>query len=129
MTEPSTGRPVEPLLWGALALACAGGAALYGWLSAEWAGSILLALAGVLAAVMAGYLAFRVRLDRAEAAREEPEDDAPYLPSSSVWPLELGAGMTLTLAGFAMGLWILLPGLVLVTHSLLGFLMQSRRRA
>jgi hypothetical protein len=109
------------------------------WSSWEAAGTVLLFLVAGLFAIVAGYLAFHERLARLEA-REAAEsaladDEVPieepsvqYLPHSSIWPLELGAGMTLTLCGFAMGSWVLVPGLVVTIHASIGWLMQSRRR-
>ena len=89
-------------------------------------------------AIVAGYLAFHERLARLEAreaAASLTDDDVPveepdeqYLPHASIWPLELGAGMTLTLCGFAMGSWVLVPGLVVTIHASIGWLLQSRRR-
>jgi hypothetical protein len=35
----------------------------------------------------------------------------------------------LTLAGIAIGWWVLLPGAALLAHSLIGFATQSRDRA
>jgi hypothetical protein len=113
------------------------GALGYGiWASWEPAGTALLFLCSALFAIVAGYLWFHERLGRSEAAARAAGDDdvrlveaeEPYLPHASIWPLEVGGGMTLTFCGFAMGRWILIPGLVLLLHGLLGWILQSRRR-
>ena len=106
------------------------------WSSWEAAGTVLLFLVAGLFAIVAGYLAFHERLARLEARESSlTDDDVPveepdtqYLPHASIWPLELGAGMTLTLCGLAMGSWVLVPGLVVTIHASIGWLLQSRRR-
>jgi hypothetical protein len=116
------------------------GALGYGiWANWEPAGTALLFLCSALFAIVAGYLWFHERLGRTEAAAraagDSGDDDVrlaeaeePYLPHASVWPLEVGGGMTLTFCGLAMGRWVLIPGLVLLFHGLGGWILQSRRR-
>ncbi len=128
---------VETRLYGAFAVLLFFGAVGYAiWSSWEAAGSVLLFLCAGFFVIVAGYLAFMGRLARTEAreatagpsAETVGEDEEPYLPHASIWPLELGAGMTLALAGFALGWWIFIPGLVVTVHSLGGWLVQSRNR-
>ena len=57
----------------------------------------------------------------------DPEGEL-YLPITSVWPLGIGIGGALCLAGVAVGWPLLLPGIALLAHSVIGFAAQSRRR-
>jgi hypothetical protein len=130
---------VEVALFVALAVFLVSGGVLYGILSGEAAGTVLLILTGAFAGIVAGYLAFQDRLARTAAGREgagrevseegaEGEEEA-YLPHTSIWPFEMGAGMAATLAGVVLGWAVLVPGVVLLVHSVLGWIGQSRRRA
>jgi hypothetical protein len=126
----------EIVIFGLLAVANFGGGLVYGiWSHWEETGVVLLFLSAGLAVITAGYLAFQIRLarseDRAEREGHEPGSmlvEEPFLPHESVWPLELGAGMTLALCGFVLGLWVLVPGVVLTGHAVLGWTIQSRVR-
>jgi hypothetical protein len=137
---PSRARfQVEVAVFVALAVFLVSGGILYGLLSDEAAGTVLLTLTGGFAGIVAGYLAFQDRLDRTAAGREragpegaeegaEGEEEA-YLPHASIWPFEMGVGLATTLAGVVLGWAVLVPGLVLLVHSVLGWIGQSRRRA
>jgi hypothetical protein len=118
-------------VWVVLAVLLSLGGVVYGVWSNEWAGTALLVLVGAFAGIIGGYVAFEARFVRAPERADAPssESSEPYLPHQSVWPLELGAGMTLALSGFALGLWVLVPGLVLIAHSLVGWVRQSRTRS
>lgn len=148
MAEPSDRAPAvwrlsgtEVRIYGAFFVLLVIGAFGYAiWSSWDAAGTVLLFLVAGLFAIVAGYLAFHERLARLESREaqqqattadgevviEEPADQ--YLPHSSIWPLELGAGMTLTLLGFVLGSWVLVTGLLVTAHSIAGWLIQSRRR-
>jgi hypothetical protein len=140
MTRPlGKGTLPEVVIFGLLAVGNFGGGLIYGlWSHWEETGVVLLWLSAGLALITAGYLAFQVRLARSEERAEragqaghEPGSmlvEEPFLPHESVWPLELGAGMTLALCGFVLGLWVLVPGLVLTAHAMLGWTIQSRVR-
>jgi hypothetical protein len=138
MTRP-IGRGILPevVIFGVLAVANSFAGIVYGfWSRWEATGVVLFLLSAGLAMITAGYLGLQVRLARTEerAEREGHEAgatagaDDPFLPHESVWPLELGAGMTLALCGFVLGLWILVPGIVLTAHAMLGWTIQSRVR-
>ncbi|HWC67740.1 MAG TPA: cytochrome c oxidase subunit 4 [Acidimicrobiales bacterium] len=105
------------------------GVVYYVW-SDEWAGTVLLVLGGGLSGITGGYFAFQVRLERADVAdagerRPEPKDE-PEPIHASIWPLEMGGGLTLTCLGLVLGRFIVLLGLVLVVHSTIGWIRQSR---
>src|SRR5215211_3731748 len=106
-------------MWVVLAIGLSLGGVIYGVWSDEPAGTALLILVGAFAGLFGGYLAFEARLT---ATGERHHEEPHYLPHESVWPLELGVGMTLALSGFALGLWVLVPGVVLTVHSLAGWI-------
>jgi hypothetical protein len=68
-------------------------------------------------------------LEEARVAGDGDAADVLYLPTHSIWPLGLAAGLALMLSGVAMGLWVLIPGAALFVHSLIGFAHQSRARS
>ena len=119
---PATGAPfqAEVVLYAALAVFLVIGGVVYGVWSREATGTVLLVLGGRASrdrgrlprASRTGSSARRpVRRAPGEEADAGLEDDQ-FLPHASVRPLEVGAGMTLTLAGFALGWAVLVPGLV-----------------
>lgn len=97
----------------------------------EWAGSVLLLLSAGLALITGGFLAL---VDRRGGLREELEvedyDDREvlFLPHASLRPFWVGAGCVLLAAGLALGIWLLLPGGVLVALGLIGMIEEGRRR-
>jgi hypothetical protein len=119
----------EVRLYGALTVFMVVGGVVYGVWSGEAAGTVLLLLTGGLAAIIAGYLAFQDRLRRAESAGEAESGAEPYLPHASIWPFELGVGMTLAFTGFVLGWAVLLAGAVVTVHAIGGWIGQSRRRS
>jgi uncharacterized membrane protein YfcA len=129
---------VQVALFVALAVFLVSGGVLYGLLSDEAAGTVLLILTGGFAAIVAGYLAFQDRLARTAAgtgrAEHEAEADGaegeeePFLPHTSIWPFEMGAGLATALAGVVLGWALLIPGVLLLGHSVMGWIGQSRRR-
>jgi Cytochrome c oxidase subunit IV len=67
-------------------------------------------------------------MEQAEAAGETDPGKILYLPDLSIWPLGIGVGLSLTLAGVALGFWVMIPGLALFLQSIIGFAHQSRDR-
>ena len=59
---------------------------------------------------------------------DEPAGDALYLPPGSIWPSVMAAGATLTLSGFAIGLWVLIPGVLVLLPGVIGFVAEGRAR-
>jgi hypothetical protein len=102
----------------------------------EFAGTLALVGGSAFAGFFAAYLLRTVRrvqddfeaLEEAHAAGDASVDDVLYLPSQSPWPLGLGVGLSLVLAGVPLGVWVLLPGIALFAYSLIGFAHQSRSR-
>lgn len=66
--------------------------------------------------------------ERAAEAGSTDTDEVLYLPETSIWPIGVGVGATLALAGVALGYWVMIPGVALFAHSLIGFARQSRDR-
>lgn len=131
--EPPRGLPTEAKVF----LAIGGFYLLIGVLYAltayEWAGVALLLFASAFAFTVAGYLGWRVRDVQLDAGPgEPPEPTGPprheglYLPHASVWPLGIGGGAALVIAGVPFGWYVWLPGAALLGFSLVGFARQSR---
>ena len=131
-STPTRRFHVEVLLYAALAVGLVMGGVIYGLVSQEAAGTVLLVGVGLFAGIVAGYLAFQDRLERttARALAEEGEalEDDQYLPHSSIWPFEMGVGLATTLAGVVLGWAVLVPGVLILAHSIVGWIGQSRRR-
>jgi hypothetical protein len=111
-------------------------AVIYAIAAYEWAGVALLGFGALFSFVAAAYFAFDLRdvqhdveLREDELPDEPPTHAGLYLPHASVWPIGVGIGAALTLAGIAIGWWVLLPGAALLVHSLIGFATQSRDRS
>jgi Cytochrome c oxidase subunit IV len=106
---------------------------VYGvWSRGEGAGTAMLILSGVCTGIIGGYLAVMARASSRSAeqttTRTNEAGDDHYLPHASVWPLELGAGMTLSMVGLMLGRPILVVGALVALHALWGWARQSRRR-
>jgi hypothetical protein len=120
----------EVALFGGLTLFLVlAGVVYYVW-SDEWAGTILLVLGGGLSGITGGYYFFQTRLERADLAdggearsASVPEEAAIH---ASIWPFEMGLGMTITFLGLVLGRFVLLLGLVLAAHAAIGWIHQSR---
>jgi hypothetical protein len=94
------------------------------WSDFEPSGTILLALAGGLAAITGGYLALQVRLERAEVADEPPAPEEEREYHGSIWPFELACGATLALTGVVLGRFVVAAGLVVFVHAVVGWIRQ-----
>jgi hypothetical protein len=134
--EPRRGLPTESKLFGSLGLFYLLLAVIYAIAAYEWAGVALLGFGAVFSFIAATYFAIDLRevqedveLLEGELPTEPPTHAGLYLPHTSVWPIGIGIGTALTLAGIAIGWWVLLPGAALLAHSLIGFATQSRDRS
>lgn len=101
-------------------------AIVYWFVSYEDAGTTMLALAAGLAALVGGWLFVQDR--RSTDADVSNHAPVHYLPTSSVWPLAIGVGATLTVNGFVLGLPYAAPGAGVLALAVAGFVAQSRRR-
>lgn len=132
--EPRRGLPTESKLFGSLGLFYLLLAVVYAITAYEWAGVALLGFGAIFSFVAAVYFWFDLRdvqtdVEELEAPSAPPDHPGLYLPHTSVWPIGVGIGAALTLAGIAIGWWVLLPGAALLVHSLIGFATQSRDRS
>lgn len=134
--EPRRGLPTESILFGSLGLFYLLLAVIYAITAYEWAGVALLGFGALFSFIAATYFALELRdvqsdveLLEGELPTEPPAHAGLYLPHTSVWPVGIGIGTALTLAGIAIGWWVLLPGVALLAHSLIGFATQSRDRS
>ena len=102
-------------------------------LRADWgeaAGIVLLYGSTILSLTYAVYLLRHAGPVRASIEAQE-EGEIPnqlYLPEQSLWPVGIGAGGVLVLAGFAVGSWVLVAGVLLLLRSVVGFVVEGRRR-
>jgi hypothetical protein len=56
------------------------------------------------------------------------EEGEHYLPHASAWPLAIGLGAATVANGLVLGLWVIVPGAVLMALGIGGFVRQTRRR-
>jgi hypothetical protein len=141
-TEPRLGVPTESTLFFGLAAFTA----LIGTVYAvgnivtgqfEPAGTLALFGVSAFATYFGTFLLMMVRriqgdveaLEEAHAAGDRSADEVFYLPTHSVWPLGLGIGLSLILAGVPLGLWVTIVGIAVFLHSLIGFAHQTRARS
>ncbi len=104
-------------------------AAIYAATAYEQAGTAMLAVASVLALFCGTFLWRNLRRYESDGpGATVGHDDALYLPESSPWPFGIGLGVTLVLNGLIIGTWFLVPGVMVLGFSLLGFARQSRHR-
>jgi hypothetical protein len=99
-------------------------AGIYWFTAYEDAGTTMLLVAAVLA-LWCGvflWLQYRRRLETSAA------EGTHYLPHASVWPFAIGLGAALVLNGFVLGIWVIVPGAMLLALGIGGFIRQSRRR-
>jgi hypothetical protein len=138
--EPPGGIPTEAKFFFGLSAFLAFIGAVYlvatrNYGGAEFAGTLALFAGSGFGLFFGVFLLLAVRriqedvesLEEARAAGVDV-DDLLYLPTQSIWPIGLGFGVALIAAGVVLGLWVLIPGLALFVHSLIGFAQQSRRR-
>lgn len=140
--EPATGLPTEARLFFLFGFFSLFLAVVYlVWTTkspqgTEWAGGIGLLFASGFALFFGTFLTLSLRkvqinvevFEANEDAGVEDPNEILYLPDTSLWPIGIGVGASLTLAGVALGYWVAIPGAVLFVHSVIGFAHQSRDR-
>lgn len=131
-SEPETTKalPHESHVFGGIGLGIAAIGVLYTVTDGEAAGVVLLFGSAVLSLTYAVYLARHV--DEVQESILEMEEgtipDTQYLPHQSLWPVGIGTGGVLLLAGFAVGTWVLVAGALLLARSVVGFVSEGRAR-
>ena len=105
-------------------------ALVYGFLTYEWAGTVMLSLASGLAFTIGAYLGWKKPPPHAtvDEAQQPAGDEEPWFPAASGWPFALGGALVLVANGLLLGLWLLLPAAALLAYALAGFIQQSRVR-
>jgi hypothetical protein len=101
----------------------------------DWTGTIVLVLAGTLAAICGGYFAFVARRipprpsDRLAATIAEGAGPVGYFSPSSYWPLGIGLGVAILALGLASAqLWLAAVGLGAVLVTVAGLLFENYGR-
>jgi len=94
----------------------------------EWAGSLAIALSGVLSLLIAFFLQIQFKNqggelpeDRLEANIDDGDAELGFFSPWSWWPVTLAAGAAIAFAGLAVGFWVALYGLPLVLIGLVGW--------
>ena len=106
---------------------------VYWFWSYEDAGTMMLAGTSALGFLPGAYYFFWHRRmgqrveDREDAAIEEGAGEINSFPGSSIWPFVMGMGAFLTLLALVFGIWLILPGIVLIVTALVGVTAESRR--
>jgi hypothetical protein len=108
-------------------------AVIYGSTAYEEAGTVMLALAAVLALWFGSYLWIKQReaATAADAATDPPIQEAfeeDYLPHASIWPFVMGLGAATIANGLVLGIWVLVPGVMIMAIGVGGWVAQTRRR-
>lgn len=103
-------------------------AAIYLATSYEESGSVMLGVAAVLGLWCGTFFWLNLRKLRAGDAGVPGGSEALYLPDASPWPFGIGVGATLLLLAIVVGVWILVPGAMVLGVSIAGFARQSRHR-
>jgi len=107
---------------------------LYWFTSYEDAGTTLLAVSVLFAALLATFLLLvgwrrpAPPEDRGDADTAEGAGDMGTYPSSSVWPLVIAVGAVATALGVVLSGWLALPGLALLGGAIVGLARESRVR-
>ena len=118
---------VQWRIFGGIAVFMAAIGTLYWFTAYEEAGTAMLALSSGLALLVGVYLWRQDRPASPSAAAHHEADE--YLPAASIWPFGIGVSAFLTFNGLILGLGYAVPGVILMTISLAGFIRQSRARA
>ena len=118
---------VQWRIFGGIAVFMAAIGSLYWFTAYEEAGTAMLALSSGLALLVGVYL---WRQDRPASPSDTPHHEVEeYLPAASIWPFGIGVSAFLTFNGLILGVGYAVPGIILMTMSLAGFIRQSRARA
>lgn len=109
-------------------------AAVYGWFSAEPAGTAALAVACLMAALVAFFLWRQhhktgpAPQDRKEAAVHESAGPVAFFPPRSAFPVLTALGTAALGLGTVYGLWLFLIGVGLLAPGVWGFVFQYGER-
>ncbi len=106
---------------------------IYWFTSYEDAGSTLLLTTVGLGAIPGAWLIWISRRhpprleDRSDATIAEGAGRIGSFPESSVWPLGFAGGLSLVALGLVFGVWLAIPGLLVMLISIIGAILEGRR--
>ncbi|MER5217316.1 cytochrome c oxidase subunit 4 [Streptomyces sp. NPDC002838] len=109
-------------------------AAGYGWRSREPAGTAVLTLAFLMAALVAFFLHVQYRRrgkraqDRKDAEVVDTAGPLDFFSPHSPWPITTALGSVLLAVGVVYGLWLALLGLGVLGHGVFGMVFQYAGR-
>jgi hypothetical protein len=109
-------------------------AAGYGWRSKEPAGTAVLVIAFLMAALVAFFLHMQYRRrglraqDRPNAEVVDTAGPLDFFPPHSPWPITTALGSILAAFGVVYGLWLFLLGLGVLGHGVFGMVFQYAGR-
>lgn len=100
----------------------------------EWAGTLVIALTGILSALIAFYLG-RTHVaqggelpeDRLNANIDDGDAEQGFFSPWSWWPIMLAAGAATVFAGIAVGVWVAIIGAALLVIALVGWTFEYYR--
>ncbi len=105
-------------------------AAVYGWLSQDVVGTVLLFFTGLLALIAGFYILYTSKRvyprpeDRRDATIDEADPDYGFFSPHSWWPLAVGfAAFTIAL-GFIFAAWMFAFGIVIMMIAVSGWLFE-----
>jgi hypothetical protein len=109
--------------------------AIYWFASAEYAGTVLLGVCAPATLLVAAWLLLQHRRvgerpeDRGDADPSEGAGEVGYFPTSSVWPLVLGAGAVVLANALVFGIALVVPGVILVAIAVVGYAVEASSKA
>ncbi len=107
--------------------------AIYWFTSYEDAGSVLLLSTAILGTIPGAYLILTSRKhpprpeDQGEATVADGAGRVGSFPEYSVWPLVLAIGLAIAGVGLVFGIWMALPGFLLVAIGVPSAILEGRR--
>ncbi|MFN8125849.1 MAG: cytochrome c oxidase subunit 4 [Candidatus Nanopelagicales bacterium] len=105
-------------------------AAVYGWLSKDVVGTVLLLFTGLLALIAGFYTLYTSKRvyprpeDRKDAAIDEADPDYGFFSPHSWWPLAVGFAAFCTALGFIFAAWMFAFGIIIMMIAVSGWLFE-----
>lgn len=105
-------------------------AAVYGWLSRDVVGTVLLLFTGILALICGFYVLYTSKQvyprpeDRRDATIDEADPEYGFFSPHSWWPLVAGFAAFTAVLGFIFAAWMFVFGVLLVLFAASGWLFE-----
>ena len=121
---------IEGALFGVIAVFFVPVTIIYWYFSEEWAGTTMLVLTILLAAMVAYYLWFTARRmearpeDRPDAEIAEGAGEVGFFAPHSWWPIGMAFGFSITTVGLVIGPFLALIGLGILIYTTCGLLFE-----